>query len=139
MRTGVAERCELDTDVASYIFRRDTWAELYHDYLADKRLAVSFMTVAELRRWALAHGWGEPRRQRLEGYLRRFDVHYSSDAIRTAWATIVAQGERQGRPVAPSDAWVAAPAWVEGIPLVTHNRRHFADIAGLETVSFAPA
>jgi predicted nucleic acid-binding protein len=134
----MAESCILDTDVVSFIVRYDTRADLYHDYLADKQLAISFMPLAELRRWALAHQWGESRRARLVGFLHRFDVHYANDALCSAWATIVAMREQQGRPIATSDAWVAAPAWLAGIPLVTHNRRHFANIAGLDVVSFAP-
>ncbi len=132
------DRYLLDTDVTSFIFRQDTRADLYRDELDGKSLAISFMTLAEVRRWALVHGWGAPRRTRLEDYLRRFDVYYANDALCAAWATIVADSEQRGRPITLSDAWIAAPAWLEGIPLVTHNRRHFANIDGLRVVSFAP-
>jgi tRNA(fMet)-specific endonuclease VapC len=135
----VPDRCLLDTDVVSYGFRGDTRADLYRDYLTGTELAVSFMTVAELRRWALVRGWGMSRREQLERYLHRFDIYYANDALCMAWATIVAAGERQGRLITPSDAWIAAPAWLAGLPLVTHNRRHFAGVAGLEVISFAPA
>ncbi len=61
------DRYLLDTDVVSYFFRQDTRADLYRDELDGKSLAISFMTLAEVRRWALVHGWGAPRRERLEG------------------------------------------------------------------------
>lgn len=48
----------IDTDIISYLFRRDTRAEIYRPYLAGADVAVSFMTVAELNRWALQRGWG---------------------------------------------------------------------------------
>ena len=138
-RTRVAERCLVDTDVASYVIRRDTRAEMYRAYLAGRQTALSFMTVAELRRWALVRRWGEARRASLERELRRYTIYYADDALCTAWAALVAEREQQGRPIAPSDAWIAATAWQAGIPLVTHNRRHFMGIPGLTVVSFAPA
>ena len=36
-----------------------------------------------------------------------------------------------GRPVEPGDAWIAASALRQGIPLVTHNRTHFVRRSGL--------
>lgn len=137
-RMAAAERCLVDTDVVSYLLRRDSRAEAYREYLAGKSLAISFMTVAELRLWALVRRWGAERRARLDEALRRFTVYYADDALCSAWAAIVAERERQGEPIAPSDAWIAAPAWLAGIPLVTHNRRHFTGIPGLAVVSFAP-
>ena len=42
----------LDTNIVSYIFKRDTRAALYAPLLEGNRLGVSFMTVAELFEWA---------------------------------------------------------------------------------------
>jgi predicted nucleic acid-binding protein len=36
------------------------------------------------------------------------------------------------------DAWIAATALEVGAPLVTHNRRHFEEVAGLVVISEAP-
>jgi tRNA(fMet)-specific endonuclease VapC len=44
----------VDTDVVSFLFKRDTRAELYRPHLSTRLLVVSFMTVAELDRWALS-------------------------------------------------------------------------------------
>ena len=38
----------VDTDVASFVFKRDTRARLYRPHLLGKRLYVSFMAVAAL-------------------------------------------------------------------------------------------
>ncbi len=46
----------LDTDVWSFVFKRDSRAELYRHHLESNVLCVSFQTVAELYQWAeIAH------------------------------------------------------------------------------------
>ena len=41
-------------------------------------------------------------------------------------------------PIEPGDAWVAATALRHSLPLVTHNRRHFEHIPGIQSISEAP-
>ena len=60
----------VDTDVLSFLYKRDTRAKLYESHLNDPPFIVSFMSLAELRRWALERNWGEDSQQRLEDYLR---------------------------------------------------------------------
>jgi len=129
--------CLIDTNIASYLFCGDTRAEPYRDYLAGKSIGASFMTIAELRHWTLARNWGAWRREQMEALLTRYTIFYADDDLCRAWAIIVAERERIGRPIDTADAWVAAPAWLLSIPLVTHNIRHFADIAGLQVISFS--
>jgi tRNA(fMet)-specific endonuclease VapC len=43
----------LDTKVVSYLFKGDTRATTYAPLLEGHRLAISFMTVAELFEWAM--------------------------------------------------------------------------------------
>lgn len=128
-------RCVVDTDVLSYIVRRDTRAEPYRAYLAGKELGVSFQTVAELRRWEQTHTWGPTRWQALEQLLVRLTIYLVDDTLIDGWARITANRERLGRPIATGDAWIAATAWVQEVPLVTHNQRHFTDIPGLTVVA----
>ena len=135
-KAGVAD-CLIDTNVASYMLRGDTRATAYRAYLNGKRAAVSFMTIAEMRHWALGRNWGVQRRRELEEFLSQFTVCFVDDALWTAWATIVDKRFRDGKPIDTADAWVAAPAWLLSIPLVTHNIRHFAGIAGLQVISFS--
>jgi tRNA(fMet)-specific endonuclease VapC len=59
----------VDTDVVSFLFKRDTRAEWYRPYLLGKLLVLSFMTVAELDRWALQRNWGQTSRSKMEEYL----------------------------------------------------------------------
>lgn len=130
-----SSRCLVDTDVLSFAIRGDTRAELYRGYLAGKEIAVSFQTVAELRRWGRTHRWGSARWQELDRLLARITIYLVDDALIDAWAYLTASRERQGRPIATGDAWIAATAWVQGLPLVTHNNRHFADTEGLQVIS----
>jgi predicted nucleic acid-binding protein len=128
-------RCLGDTDVLPYVVRGETRAEPYRTYLADKEIGVSFQTVAELRPWGRTHLWGPSRWQQLQQVLARITIYLVDDALIDAWAYITATRERQGRPIATGDAWIAATAWLQGLPLVTHNRRHFADSEGLDEVA----
>jgi predicted nucleic acid-binding protein len=128
--------CLIDANIVSYLLRGDTRAQPYRTDLADKESIISFMTLAELRHWGMARQWGAQRYRDLEILLDGVVVTYADDDLCRTWATVVTERERIGRPIDTADAWVAAPAWLLGIPLVTHNARHFADIAGLQVISF---
>jgi tRNA(fMet)-specific endonuclease VapC len=125
----------VDTDVASFLFKKDTRAVLYAPHLAGHMLTVSFQTLAELELWVLSAGWGARRKQQLEQYLRRYIVQDSSPALSRRWAEIQDDGRRRGRPVATADAWVAATALFLDVPLVTNNESHFSSISGLTVIS----
>ena len=43
----------VDTDVLSFLYKKDTRARLYEPHLNDPSFIVSFMSLAELRRWTL--------------------------------------------------------------------------------------
>ena len=121
----------IDTTIFSYIFKGDTRADLYAPHLSNHLLILSFMTVAELDLWALAHIWGVPRRQKLEAYLRRYLVQYANRELGQSWARAMASATRNGRPISAADAWVAAVALHFGVPLVTHNAADFAGVDNL--------
>lgn len=125
----------LDTDVVSYLYKQDTRAELYRPHLNDPPFIISFMTLAELRRWCLERSWGEKRRQELENYLTRYLVVHSEDRICARWADATTTARSNGRPIAASDAWVAATALFLGVPLVSHNGGHYSGVEGLQVIS----
>ena len=52
-------RVVLDTDVWSYLFKKDSRAERYQPHLVGNILCVSFQTVVELYQWAETAGWAE--------------------------------------------------------------------------------
>jgi tRNA(fMet)-specific endonuclease VapC len=115
----------VDTCVSSFVFKGDSRAELYRPHLDGNLLVISFMTLAELYRWPLEAGWGENKRERLEAYVRGYVVYPSNRALCRKWAEAADEAKRNGRPIHANDAWIAATALLNNIPLVTHNRRHF--------------
>ena len=125
----------LDTDVVSYLYKRDTRAELYRPHLNDPPFIISFMSLAELRRWTLERNWGERRKQELEEYLARYFVIHSEDQMCARWAEAMNTARLNGRPIAAADAWIAALALFLNVPLVTHNGRHYSGVNGLQVIS----
>ena len=125
----------VDTDVVSYLFKRDTRADLYRPHLDGQLPIISFMTLAELERWTLARNWGERRRQDLLNYLRRYLVEPSSPDLCRLWAEATESARRAGKPILTADAWVAATALAYDVPLVTNNPSDFAGVAGLTVIS----
>lgn len=125
----------VDTDVASYIFKADTRARRYLKYLTNHKLIMSFMTLSELKWWALKHNWGENRQQRLREYLLQNYVFYFSDEeLCNIWAEVYEFSHRNGKSMSRSDAWIAATALVLEAPLITNNRKDFDHIPNLNIV-----
>jgi|SRR5437588_8054644 len=124
----------VDTDVFSYIHKKDTRAQLYRKHLDGKRLALSFMTVAELYRWAVERKWGQKKIEELRARLKKYVILPHDDDIAWKYAEIRCI---TGHPIDPGDAWIAASALRHGLALVTHNKKHYEHISGLQVVSEA--
>lgn len=121
----------VDTNVVSYLFRRDTRAVKFEAALRNRLPVTSFMTLAELDAWAEIGGWGQPRREALERFLSGYAVHYPNRDLCRVWSDIGAPARRAGRPIDAADAWIAATELFYGVPLVTHNAGDFAGVSGL--------
>lgn len=121
----------LDTNIVSYLFKRDTRAALYAPHLLDRELAVSLMTVAELFQWAAMRNWGKPRVRRLEQLLDHYTLLPIDVELCRHWAETRATRSRVGLPISPQDAWIAATARRYSLALVTHNPDDFTQIPGL--------
>lgn len=122
----------VDTSVVSYLFKNHTLALRYREHISGRLLAVSFMTLAELYRWPLERGWGEPRIARLLSYLRDYVVLPPDERMTWTWARIMS---KRGRPIAVGDGWIAATAVRHDLPLVTHNPRNFQHVDGLRIIT----
>lgn len=125
----------VDTDVVSFLYKRDTRAMLYRTHLDGQLPIISFMTLAELEKWTVARSWGARRRQDLFNYLRRYKVEHSSPQMCRRWAEVSDGARRAGRPILTGDAWVAATALAYGVPLVTNNPGDYAGVPGLTIIS----
>src|ERR1035441_9447838 len=61
-RTGCMTEVIVDTDVVSFLFKNHPIGQLYGADLAGRAAGVSFMTVADVERWALQYRLGFPAR-----------------------------------------------------------------------------
>lgn len=129
----------LDTNIVSFLFKGDSRAKSYAPYLQGQRLAISFMTVAELYQWAAIRRWGTRRIKQLEQTLMTNYTVLSFDvALCQKWGELRAKRRAIGKPISPEDAWVAATALQYDLPLITHNPKDFERIPGLEIITTVP-
>ena len=128
----------VDTDVISFLYKHDTRAAMYRPHLNGKLLLVSFMVIAELDRWALAHNWGDKRRRDLETFMQRFTVIEVNRDLCRKWAEATHSARQAGRPIETADAWMAATALLYKVPLITHNGRHYVGVNSLQIITEAP-
>lgn len=128
----------VDTDVVSFLFKQDTRAALYESHLFNTLPAISFMTLAELEKWALSRNWGKQRRQLLDEFLKPYVILMPDYNLCRMWAEVVEQVRRTGNKIDTADAWIAATAIHYGVPLVTHNRQDYAAVTGLTLISESP-
>ena len=125
----------VDTDVFSFMFGGDFRAARYRRHLEGRVAAISFQNVAELLQGAFQNDWGERRvgnlRRAIEGYAAiPFDM-----AIVEHFARLRAARRKAGREIGVADAWIAATALWADCPVVTHNRRDFDGIEGLQVIT----
>ncbi len=111
----------LDTNIVSYLFKRDSRAALYAPHLLDRELAIAMMTVAELFQWAAIRNWGKPRVRRLEQLFERYTILPVDMDLCRQWAEVRATRSKVGLPISPQDAWIPATARRYHLVLVTHN------------------
>lgn len=129
------ESCVVDTDVVSYFFKNSPVAQLYRQHLVGKLLIISFMTLAEVRLGMLQARWGAGRIASMETHLKQFVLYVSNKDLCDVWARVVYSERVKGRVISAQDAWIAATAIQNGVPLVTHNRKHFESVDNLVVIS----
>jgi predicted nucleic acid-binding protein len=116
----------IDTDVASQL-QKGTAPEWVRRQVVQARVWVTFVTVAELWKWAEVRSWGPPRRSRLNAWIaHRPVIPYDADVSRT-WGRLAAAAQLRGRPRPQNDTWIAACCVRYGLPLLTLNQRDFLD------------
>ena len=127
----------LDTNIVSYLYRGDSRVASYRAHLEGQTQFLSFMTLAELLRWPVERNWSPSKAQQFEQWM---DLHFVilpfDRGLARSWARLVG-GTLRSRPMSAPDAWIAATAIHFGLPLVTHNRRHFEGVAGLNLITEA--
>jgi predicted nucleic acid-binding protein len=128
----------LDTDVFSFLTRAyDTRAHLYQPHIQGKRISLSFISVGEIYFGMEDDGWGPARRAAVEQKLHAaIVVRYDLGLCKT-YGRVKASLPR-GVVVQQNDLWIACTAIHHSLPLVTHNRKHFAVIPGMQVITEAP-
>lgn len=127
--------CVFDTDVVSYLSKRDSRAGTYASLLNGAVPMISFMTVAELHRWTIERNWSPTRESHLCRYVERFAVVEVDRTLCRIWADVVVAARRQGRPIQVAAAWLAATALARDSPLLTHNGGDDAGVGRLALLS----
>lgn len=125
----------LDTNIVSYLFKRDSRATLYTLHLVNRELAISMMTVAELFQWVAIRNWGKPRVQRLEQLFERYTILPVDLKLCRHWAEVRVTRIKAGLTISPQDAWIAATARRYELALVTHNPDDYQQIPGLTIIT----
>jgi tRNA(fMet)-specific endonuclease VapC len=127
----------VDTDVLSLLLKDRPGADRFRPLLPT-RLAIAFVTAAELRFGAAKAGWGAKRLVQLEAALTDLLIIHTDEDLTRTYARLRAEAVRLGHPLghAPNanDLWIAACAVHYRLPLVTRNVRHFEGLPGLEIV-----
>ena len=118
----------LDTDVVSRYCMGRLPAGFARQVAAND-LSIAFATAGELWRWALARRWGSARRGGLELFLDQALILPANLTVAKVWGELTAGAQRRGRPRPLNDTWIAACCIEGGLPLLTLNRRDFADFA----------
>jgi predicted nucleic acid-binding protein len=125
----------VDTNIVSFLFKGDSRATLYAPYLEGKRLAISFMTVAELFQWAYVRHWGPVRWEQLEQSLKSYVVLPFDVNLCRLWGKVRSECRAKGHPISPQDVWIAATALEYDLALVTHNPSDFESVAALKIIA----
>lgn len=129
----------VDTNIFSFLFKRDSRRDLYAEDLLGKRLCLAFVSVAELRLWTIERAWRPKLRDSLEQALRGYTILGFDSETAWRWAETASHQRQQGRDQKDrGDWWIAACALRHGLPVVTHNPRHFLGIPRLQVITHAP-
>jgi tRNA(fMet)-specific endonuclease VapC len=117
----------VDTCVVSYLYNEVPLADEYRARIGENDKAISFMTFAELYYGTLKRNWGDKKRNELlEHVARDYTMFPFNRHLCVQWAEVRDRTRRIGRQIRVADSWIAATAMSYGLPLVTHNRKHFA-------------
>jgi toxin FitB len=132
----------LDTDVTSKAFKRHDLPAPIVEAILHNRLCITFVTLAELTKWAVRRQWGPTYQRRLDAWLSNVLVlphNNEIEDIARTWGTISAYAENRGRPRPQNDMWVAACCLYYELPLATLNVKDFRDFAEYEGLTLITA
>jgi tRNA(fMet)-specific endonuclease VapC len=121
----------LDTNIVIYTMknRPDVVRRRFNRHQG--RMCISTVTLGELIYGVEKSSQPERNMEVIEGFAARMEVLPFEDQDAFHFGQIRAELARQGRPIGPYDAMIAAHARARGLILVTNNMREFRRVAGL--------
>lgn len=124
----------LDTNILGYFVRNDSPALQKRMLLALKRqeVAISAVTRAEVRFGLALLAANDKRRRSVNLLLQELPALPWTLEAADCYGQIAAQLQQAGKAIGAMDTQIAAHALVLGLPLVTHNTRHFKRVPGLK-------
>ena len=128
----------IDSNILSYFFNSHTQVVENVDKYTDvfNKLNISILTYYEILS-GLKHRDARRQLSVFQSFVEENNViHLTVQAIEIA-ADIYAETRRSGTPVDDIDILIASTAIENGWALVTHNRKHFEKITGLEIEDWA--
>ena len=124
----------VDTNILGY-FARNSSAALQKRMLTalkKQEIAISAITRAEIRFGLALLEVDDKRRRTIDLMLNEIPVLPWTLEAADRYGDIAAHLQQTGQPIGQMDTQIAAHALALGLPLVTHNTRHFKRVAGLE-------
>jgi len=120
-----------DTSFVSHLLSREEWPDRYSHWRADdiarirtSLLAISIVTISELRAGYLDAGWGSRRIAETERQWAGFLPLLIDDPYLNIWARLWTAAKARGVAVGDNDLWIASTAAFRGQALVTCDRDH---------------
>lgn len=117
----------LDTNTVIYLSKDIEYEKRYRPYLEGKTPVISFMTVAEIYEGFFRAGETTRSAKLFFENLDQYAVVPFSNDICKVFGKI--RMVRKNRPISIPDAFVAATALADKLPLVTHNLKDFEDVS----------
>ena len=118
----------------SIFIASETGRPLRIDALPDE-LAVSIITVGELRAGVLAAADVDTRHRRLNTLIRVLELQPIpvDEAVAQAWARLRIMLRDHSMRMAVNDSWIAATALALGVPVVTQDS-DYVELPGLDVI-----
>jgi predicted nucleic acid-binding protein len=136
-----------DTSFVSHLLNLDEAPDRYAHWdegvmvrVESELLAISIVTLAEIRAGYLKAGWGARRVTWVERRLAKYLPLLIDDPHLNEWARLSSAARRRGVALSDNDLWIAATASVRSHVLVTCDRDHVRiapELAG-EVLYLAP-
>jgi len=127
----------LDTNICIFAMKGNAKVRARLEAMGPDALAISTVTLAELRFGALKSRHPLRARALADAFVAPFEVLEFDAGAAEHYAEIRLYLERRGAPIGERDLMIAAIGRSEGLTLVTNNRREFDRVPDLDVTDWA--